>query len=144
MARGILLIGAIAWLLAGCVCLTVAALATSQLESMLPELVIDTDALRGTIVALGGGLLAVGLAHVVVLIGLGARRRWGSTSAILLAAVLAATLFAIAVAAATSAAATPEYAAMFLTGLAGAAVGAVGYAVVVARLVVARRTRSAD
>jgi hypothetical protein len=143
VARGILLVGAVAWLLAGAASLAVAAFGTARLESMLPELVIDTDALRGTVVALGGGLLAVGLAHVVVLIGLGARRRWGSTSAILLAAMLAATLFAIAVASGTSAAATPQYAGMFLVGLAAAAVAALGYALVVARLVLARRSGSA-
>ena len=105
---------------------------------------IDTDALRGAIVALGGGLLAVGLAHVVVLIGLGARRRWGSTFAILLAALLTATLIALAAASATSAAATPEYAAAFLVGVAIAAVAAIAYALVVARLVRARRSGSAD
>ena len=95
MARGILLVGAVVWLLAGTVCLGVAAFATPQLEAALPPLVIDTDALRGAIVALGGGLLAVGLVHVVVLIGVGARRRWGSTSAILLSSLLTATLIGI-------------------------------------------------
>jgi hypothetical protein len=142
VARGILLIGAIGWLMVGAVCLAVAAFATHRLEAILPELVIDTDALRGTIVALGGGLLAVGLAHVVVLIGLGARRRWGSTSAILLAAMLAATLFAIAAAAATSAAATPEYAAIFVAGVAVAGIAAIGYGLVAARLVSQRRSGS--
>lgn len=142
MARGILLVGAAVWLLAGFACIAVAAFGTTQLESMLPELVIDTDALAGAVVALGAGLLGVGLAHVVVLIGLGARRRWGSTSAILLAALLAATLLAIAAAAGTSAAATPEYAAMFLAGLAGAGIAAIGYALVVARLVAGRRSGS--
>ena len=144
MARGILLVGALLWLVAGTGCLAVAAFAASQLESLLPPLVIDTDALRGAIVALGAGLLAVGLAHVVVLIGLRARRQWGSTSAILLAAVLATTLFAIAAAAATSAAATPEYAAMFLVGVVGAVVAAIGYALVVVGLVGPRRAGWAD
>lgn len=143
MARGILLVGAIGWLLAGTACLVVAAFAGTQLEALLPPLAIDTDALRGTVVALGVGLVSVSLAHVVVLIGLGARRRWGSTSAILLAAVLAASLLAIAAAAGTSAAATPQYAAMFLAGLAIAGVAAIGYALVVARLVRARRSGSA-
>lgn len=143
MARGILFLGAIVWLLAGSVSIGVAAFATPQLEAALPPLVIDTDALRGAIVALGGGLSAVGLVHVVVLIGLGARRRWGSTSAILLAALLTATLIALAAAAATSAAATPEYAPAFLAGVAGASVAAIGYGVVVARLVGARRSGSA-
>jgi hypothetical protein len=143
VARGILVVGAAIWLLAGCASIAIAAFGASQLESLLPELVIDTDALRGAIVALGAGLLGVGLAHVVVLIGLGARRRWGSTSAILLAAMLAATLLGVAAAAGTSAAATPEYAAMFLAGLAAAGMAAIGYAVVVARLVAARRSGSA-
>jgi NADH:ubiquinone oxidoreductase subunit K len=57
--------------------------------------------------------------------------------------MLAATLFAIAVASGTSAAATPQYAGMFLVGLVAAALAAVGYAVVVARLVLARRSGSA-
>ena len=144
MARGILLAGTIGWLLAGIACLAVATFAGTRLEALLPPLAIDTDALRGTVVALGIGLLSVSLAHVVVLIGLGARRRWGSTSGSLLAALFAATLFAIAAAAAPSAAATPEYAAMFLAGLAGAGVAALGYALVVVRLVGARRSGSAD
>jgi hypothetical protein len=130
--------------MAGAASLGVAAFGTPQLEAALPPLVIDTDALRGAIIALGGGLLAVGLVHVVVLIGLGARRRWGSTSAILLAALLSATLIALAAASGTSAAATPDYAAAFLVGVAVASVAAIGYALVVVRLVRARRSGSAD
>lgn len=143
MARAILLAGAALWLVAGLAALAVAALATPQLERLLPPLAIDTDALRGTVVALGVALAAVGVIHIVVLAALRARRRWGSTVAILLGALLAASLVALGAAAATSAVRSPEAALPLLAGAVGAGVAACAYAVLVARLVAARRSRSA-
>lgn len=142
MARGILLAGSVAWLLAGLAGMAVAALAAEALEGMLPPLSIDTDALRGAVTAVGAGLLAVGLAHAVVLIGLRSGRRWGWSASILLAAVLAASLLALGAAAATSAVATPEMAGTLLGAAAAAALGAVCYALVVLRLVGERRSES--
>jgi hypothetical protein len=140
VARGILVAGALVWLLGGVAALILAALAVPELERSLPPLAIDTDALRGAVVALGSGLLAVGVGHLIVVIGLNAGRRWGSTTAILLAALLSAVLLALAAASATSAVATPEFAAAFVGGALAAGIGAAAYAIVVVRLVTARRS----
>lgn len=142
MARSVLLIGSVAWLLAGLASLAVAAFGAEALEGMLPPLAIDTDALRGAVTAVGAGLLAVGLAHAVVLIGLRSSRRWGWSASILLSAVLAASLLALCAAAATSAVATPAMAAALLGACVAAALGAVCYALVVLRLVGERRSGS--
>lgn len=143
MARSVLLVGAIAWTLGGIAGFALAALGTGTLERMLPPLSIDTDALRGAVTAVGAGLLAIGLVHVVVLIGLGSGRRWGSTAGILLSAVLAATFVALAAAAATSAVATPEMAPALVGASVAAGLAAVGYALVALRLVSRRRSGSA-
>jgi hypothetical protein len=142
VARSILLVGSVAWLLAGVTGLAVAGFGAEALERLLPPLSIDTDALRGAVTAVGAGLLAVGLAHAVVLIGLRSRQRWGWSASILLAAVLAATLLALGAAAATSAVATPQMASPLLAGTAAAAVGTACYALVVLRLVGERRSGS--
>ena len=143
MARGVLLAGAIAWLLGGIAGLAIAAVGTERLEGVLPPLSIDTDALRGAVTAVGAGLMVVGAAHMVVLIGLGSRKRWGSAAAILLSAALAATFVALGASAATSAVATPEMAPMLLVAAVVAGVAALGYAVVALRLVSERRAGSA-
>lgn len=142
MARSVLLVGSVAWILAGLAGLAVAAFGAEALEGMLPPLAIDTDALRGAVTAVGAGLLAVGLAHAVVLIGLRSSRRWGWSASILLSAVLAASLLALGAAAATSAVATPAMAAALLGACVAAALGAVCYALVVLRLVGERRSGS--
>lgn len=143
MARVILLAGAVTWTLAGVAALAVAALGTAALERLLPPLAIDTDALRAAVTALGAGLLAVGLTHVVVLIGLRSRSRWGWSGATLLSAVLAATMVALCAASAASAVATPSEAALLLAAGAAAALAAGAYAVAVIRLVGERRSGSA-
>jgi len=143
VARGVLLAGAIAWLLGGIAGLAIAAVGTERLEGVLPPLSIDTDALRGAVTAVGAGLMVVGAAHMVALIGLGSRKRWGSAAAILLSAVLAATFVALGASAATSAVATPEMAPMLLVAAMVAGVAALGYAVVTLRLVSERRAGSA-
>lgn len=143
MARAVLLVGAATWMLAAAVASFVAAFGTEALERLLPPLTIDTDALRGAVVAVACGLLAVGLAHVVALIGVRARRRWGSTAAILLAALLAATFVALAATAAASAVATPSLAPMLAAAAVAAGVAAVAYGVAVVVLVAERRAGSA-
>lgn len=143
MAGAILLIGAIVWLLAGVAAVALAAVATPALEAALPPLAIDTDALRGTVLALGVGLLLVGLLHLGVVGGLRARRGWSSSAGILLAASLAATMIGLGASAAASAAATPDRAPALVAAAAAATIGAVGYAVAANRLVVARRSGAA-
>lgn len=144
MARSILLVGAVAWVLAGIAGLAVAAFAAETLEGMLPPLAIDTDALRGAVTTVGAGLMAVGLAHAVVLKGLWSGRRWGWSASTLLAALLAASLLALGAAAATSAVATPAMAATLLVAAALAALGGACYVFVVLRLVGERKSGSAS
>lgn len=139
MARWILLAAATIWVIAAIAGFGVAAFGIGALEAALPPLAIDRDALRGTVVAVGCGLLAVGLVHVVALIGLAARRRWASTTAILLAAFIAVTAVALAAAAVTSASTVPAMASWLLPAAAGAAVAALAYGAAAASLVAARR-----
>jgi hypothetical protein len=143
VARLILVSAAIVWVVAALLGLALAAFGAAWLESVLPPLSIDTDALRGAVTAVAAGLLAVGLAHVLVVIGLGSRRRWGSTAGILLSAVLAATFVALGAAATTSAVASPSQAPVFIGAALAAAVGAGAYAVAVMRMVDDRRSGSA-
>jgi hypothetical protein len=143
VARLILVVAAIVWVAAAILGLALAVFGAGWLESILPPLSIDTDALRGAVTAVAAGLLAVGLVHVLVVIGLGSRRRWGSTGGILLSAVLAATFIALGAAAGTSAVASPDQALMLIGSAVAAAVGAGAYAMVVMRLVGERRSGSA-
>jgi hypothetical protein len=143
VARPLLVATGVAWLLAGLGALILAALGTERLEAALPPLVIDTDALRGTIVAVGVGLLAVAAVHAVVIVGLRAGSRLAGTAAILMAALMTMLLVALAAAAAAGAAADPSRAGLFLLASLGAAAGAVAYGVITASLVGQRRAGSA-
>ncbi len=143
MARLILVVAATVWVIAALLGVGLAAFGAGWLESILPPLSIDTDALRGAVTAVAAGLLAVGFAHVLVVIGVASRRRWGSTAGILLSAVLAATFIALGATAGTSAVASPDQALMLIGSAVAAAVGAGAYAMVVMRLVGQRRSGSA-
>jgi hypothetical protein len=144
VARALLLATGVAWLVAGLAGLAFAALGTEMLERALPPLVIDTDALRGAIVAVAVGLAVVGAAHLAVVAALRAGHRVAWTVGILMTALLCATLVAVAAAAATSAVADPSRALAYLAGTAGSAAGAVAYGLVAARLVAERRAESVD
>lgn len=143
MARLLLVATGIIWLSAGLAGLVLAAIGTERLEQLLPPLVIDTDAIRAAIVAVAVAFIGVGLAHGVVVLGLGARHGLAWTAGILMSAVLAAVFVALAAAAAASAAAEPERALTYLVATVVASIGAVAYAIVTARLVVERRSGSA-
>jgi hypothetical protein len=142
VARLILVVAAIVWVVAALLGLALAAFGAGWLESILPPLSIDTDALRGAVTAVAAGLLAVGLVHVMIVIGVASRRRWGSTAGILLSAVLAATFVALGAAAGTSAVASPAQAPVLVGSAVAAAVGAGAYGVVVMQLVGERRSGS--
>lgn len=142
MARTLLLALGTAWLVAGVAGLGVAAFGTEAIERSLPPLVIDTDALRGAIVAVAAGLALVGAAHVAVLAGLRTGRRLASTVGILMTAMLCATLVGVAAASATSAVADPSNAVAYVIGALGAFAGAVAYGLVAARLVAERMART--
>jgi hypothetical protein len=143
VARPLLVATGIAWLVAGIAALVLAALGTERLESLLPPLVIDTDALRGAIVTVGVGMLLVAALHGLVLVGLRAGSRMAETAAILMAGLIAAMLVGLAAASAAAAAADPSRTALFLVAALGAAGGAAAYAVIAGSLVAARRSGSA-
>ena len=142
MARAILVVAFVAWLLAGIAGIGLAAFGAESLERMLPPLAIDTDALRGAITAVAAGLLALAALHAAVLAGLRASRRWASTAGILMGSGLGMLFVAFAVAGATSAVADPPNATWLLLASVAAALAAIGYAVVAARLVGELRSRA--
>jgi hypothetical protein len=140
VARAVLLVGAFAWAIGGAGATLLAAVGVEPLERLLPPLAIDTEALRGAIVA---GAVALGLgaaAHVAILMGLGRRRPRAWTAGILLAGLLSATFVALAAAAFTSAIAAPASASALLAAGVAATVASVGYGAVVAGLVAEKRS----
>ena len=142
MARALLLAAAVAWALGALATAFLAAFGVQRLEALLPPLAIDTEALRGAIVAVAVALALGAASHVAVLAGLRARRSRAWSAGILLAAVLSVTFVALAAAAATSAIATPASAVVLLIAGAGAALGALGYGIIAARLVAELRSGS--
>ena len=135
MARALLLTATVVWALGALAAAAVAVFGAQRLEDLLPPLAIDTEALRGAIVAVAVGLALAAAAHLAVLVGLRARLPRAWSAGILLAAVLSVTFVALAAAAATSAIATPASAAVLLIAGAAAGLAALGYGVIVARLV---------
>jgi hypothetical protein len=143
LARAILLAATITWGAAAVLTLALAALGAERLEGALPPLSIDTDALRGALVAVGVAMGLTAAAHGTVVVGLRAGRRWASSAGILLAGMLTATFLALAAAALTSAMATPSSAALLVGSGIGASVCATAYGLVTARLVGELRAGSA-
>jgi len=135
VTRAILTAALVLWLLAGLAALAVAAWGADAVEAALPPLAIDTDALRGAIVAMGAAFIGLATVHGMLVFGLARERRWAWTGATLLAALLAMLCLALGAAAATSAVATPEHAVPLVAATAVAVMGALAYAVVAAGLV---------
>ena len=121
MARAILLVASVVWLVAGIVGVGLAAWGTEAIEASLPPLAIDTEALRGAILAVGVSLIGLAGVHAVVLLGIRARARWALTGGVLLAALLTMLCLALGAAAITSAVAEPAQAVPLVA--AGAAMG---------------------
>ncbi len=132
VARRVLLVGAVAWLLAAITGIGVAVGAAEALRALLPPLAIDADALGGAISAVAGAFLAVGGAHVAVLIGDG--RRWAISAGALLSSVLSIASLALAAAALASAARISALAWPLLGGGLLAGLVAVAYGVAAVRL----------
>ena len=103
MARWVLTIGAVVWLLAGAAVFVVAAVGARWLLDHLPPLAIDADALGGALTALALTLVATGTAHLFVVAGLREGRRWARSAGALQAAVLAVVCVALAATAISSA-----------------------------------------
>jgi hypothetical protein len=135
MARSVLLAATIVWVIAGAVGIGIGLLGSTSLQRLLPPLAIDLAALGGAVVAVGFAVLAVGLVHALVLIGLRARHPAGRSAALLLSATLSALLLALAAASATSAVTVPDRAPVFVTACAAALVGVVAYGLVTVLLV---------
>lgn len=135
MARAVLVLGAVAWSLGSLAAVLVAVVGIERLLELLPPLGVDAEAVRGAVTAVAAGLAVAGVLHVAVVLGLRARRRRAWAAAILLAALLCATFVALAAAAFTSAVAEPSVAPLLLGAGMAASVAAIGYGVVVVRLV---------
>jgi len=127
VARGVLLVGAVAWSAAGLGGIGLGTFGARWLHAQLPPVVIDAAALGGGVTAIGASILALGIAHLAVLGGLRREQRWARSAAMLLVGTLAVALLGLTAAAATSAVTFPSAAPAFLAGAAMAAIGAAGY-----------------
>jgi hypothetical protein len=134
VARTILIVGAVVWMLVGVVGVALAATGTETLLALLPPLEIDADALGGALTAVAMTLALVGVAHLVVALGLGRRRRWAMSAGALLASILAIVSIALAAAAFSSAIREASYAAPLAGGGVVALLAAAGYGTAAVRL----------
>jgi len=135
VARTVLIIGAVAWLLVGAAGLVLAAAGTTLLLSLLPPLAIDAEALGGALTAVAVSVIATGAAHLVVVAGLRRDRRWARSAGALLTSVLSVVSLALAAAAISSALREPAAVLPLLGAALVAAFAAAGYALAAVRLV---------
>jgi hypothetical protein len=140
VARRLLLIAGLAWLLAAAIALTIAFVGTARLTQLLPPLAIDTDAVGGAVTAFGFVFGLVSAAHLGTLLVLGRRPRVRS-AAILLTALFSAIFVTGAAAAFTSAAAAPESVPLLLPAGAAAVIVAGAYGVATASFIGEIRSR---
>ena len=143
MARTVLLAATIVWLAAGVIGIGIGLLGSTGLQRLLPPLAIDLAALGGAVVAVSLGILAVGVAHAVIVVGLRAGRAAARSAALLLAATLSALLVALAAASATSAMTVPDRAPSLMAACAAALVGVAAYGLVTVQLVAEMRASRA-
>jgi hypothetical protein len=143
VARTVLRVGAVAWILLAICGFGVAAMGRNALLAVLPPLAIDADALGGAVAVMAVAFLAIGVAHSGIAIGLGRGLRWAQSAGVLLASVLAVAFLGLA-AAAVASAVRESPAAPTLVGAAAVAVAAaIGYGLTAARLVGDLRSGSA-
>lgn len=135
MARALLAAGAVVTGAGGAITLAFAAVGVEWLLGLLPPLAIAHEAVRATLVVLGGALLLTMAVHLVVLAGLRRPGRRSLSAAILLAALFTAVSVALGTAAFTSAVTEPGARAVLLGAGSLAVLAAVGYGVATARLV---------
>jgi hypothetical protein len=144
VARRVLVLGTAVWILLGAVALLLAAVGTDNLLAWLPPLAIDADALGGALTAVGLALVATGVTHLVVLLGLRRRRRWASSAGALLASVLAIASLALAATAFSSAVRESAYALPLIGAGSLVALAAAGYGIAAVRLARELGSGSAD
>jgi hypothetical protein len=135
VARALLLGAAIVWLIAGAVGIGIGLLGAAELQRLLPGLAIDLAALGGAVVAVASAILAVGVLHATVVVGLRVGNRLARTVALLLAATLCTLLVTLAAAALTTAVTVPDQAPVFLGAGLAAVVGAGVYGLVTGLLI---------
>lgn len=134
MARRVLIVGAAAWLALGLVAIALAIAGTGSLLALLPPLAIDAEALGGALLAMGLALVVIGVGHIVVLAGLRRRQRWAMSAAALLASVLAVVSLGLAATAASSAMRQADSAPPLIGAACVGVASTVGYALAAARL----------
>ena len=143
MARTLLLAATIVWLVAGFIGIGIGLTSAAGLQRMLPPLAIDLAALGGAVVAVGFGILVIGLVHGGVVVALRAGYPLAPSAALLLAITMTTLMLALAAAAATSAATVPDRAPSLLVATAAALVAASVYGLVASLLVIEVRARRA-
>ena len=130
MARTILLVGTIAWLVGGVAGIAIAVFGIDRVMTLLPPLAIDADAVGGALLTVALVLIAIGAVHATVLVGLRRAKRWAGSAGALLGGVLAVACLALAAAALASATRDASLAASLFVAAAVAAVAAIGYGLV--------------
>jgi hypothetical protein len=124
VARAILLVAGILWLIAGAAGIGVAIAGIDGLLALLPPLAIGADAVSRSVAALAIGSALVGFVHLVVAAGVRRDRDWAVSAGILLAAGASVAFAALAAAALTSGAAGTMSGGAAIGGAIGAAMAA--------------------
>ena len=143
MARTILFVGAVAWLMVALVTLGAAVLGREALIAALPPLAIDADALGGALTVIAVASLVIGAAQAGIVAGISRDRHRARSAGVLLASVLAAGFLGLAATAAASALREPPLAPVLAGACLAAAAAAIAYALTVARLIADLRSGSA-
>ncbi|MBW3613084.1 MAG: hypothetical protein KY392_04405 [Chloroflexi bacterium] len=129
MDRAILLVAAAVWLTAAAAGLALAAAGMDVIRSVLPPLAIGEGALRRTVATLAAGALLIGLAHVVVTVGVARGHVWAASAGLLLAGICVAGFTALGAAAWTAGASGSMLPAVAFGSATGALLVAAAYAV---------------
>jgi hypothetical protein len=143
VARTLLLAATIVWLVAGVIGIGIGLTSAAGLQRMLPPLAIDLAALGGAVVAVGIGVLAIGIVHAGVVVALRAGSPFAPSAALLLAITMTTLMLVLAAAAVTSAVTVPERAPQLLVATAAALAAASAYGLVASQLAVEVRARRA-
>ena len=139
MARAVLLLAGLAWIVAGLAAAAVASVGIDVLVGLLPPLAIESGALARTVLALGIAACAIGAAHLVVGLGIGRDRAWAVNAGILLSGVATMLGIALGAAALTSAVAGTMQFLAALAAAIGSALVALAYTAAGAALVLRLR-----
>lgn len=135
MARAILAVAGVAWLLSGVAAFGVAAWAVEDLSRMLPPLAIDSAALGGATAAIAAASATLGLIHLGIVAALRGERSPALSAAILLAASVGGGVAVAAVACVTAAVSQPAQAGLLGLGAVATLAVATAYAIAASRLV---------